>query len=166
MVEIGYVARSHGVRGELKVVTHDPASTTLAEAEEVRIGADVFAVARARKANKFWILTLEGVSDRDHADALRGKAVEVSRDLIELDEGEVLLSDLVGLRALLPDGTEWGEVVSIESGPQDRLVIHQDQIERLLPFVPELVTDIDFEAETIVVSPPEGWPEAPVRRQR
>src|SRR5690606_15980344 len=102
---------------------------------------------------------LEGIGDRDAAEALRGSTVEVDREDLELDDGEVLLADLVGCRAVLADGSDWGEVVRVVTGPQDRLVIRHGDIERELPLVDELVTAIDLEAGTIEVAPPEGLPE-------
>lgn len=162
LIEIGYVARAHGVRGELRVGTHDPESTTLAGAEAVVIAGQRYAVRSARPVPAAWLLVLEGVGDRNAAEALRGNPVMVDRGLIEVDEGEVILADLVGCRVELPDGRPWGEVVEIEVGPQDRLVVHDGAVERLIPFVPELVREVDLDADRIVVDPPEDWPETPI----
>lgn len=163
LIEIGYVARAHGVRGELRVVTHDPASETLADAGEVVIDGRRLAVASARAVPGAWLLALEGVADRNAAEALRGRPVEVDRAAVAVEEGEILLGDLVGCRVELPDGRPWGRVEGIEVGPQDRLIIHDGEVERLLPFVPELVIEVDLDAGRLVADPPEDWPESPIR---
>ena len=165
-VEIGVVARPHGVRGELRVHLHNPESTALDAAEEVWIGGRAYPVEQARPVQGAYLLVVAGVTDRDAADALRGRPVEVGRDAIDLDEGEVLLADLVGCKVELPDGRDWGVVARIDTGPhQDRLVIHHGEVERLLPVADELLVDIDVEARRIVVDPPEGLPEDPIRRR-
>ncbi len=163
-VEIGYVARSHGVRGELRVVTHDPDSTALESVNRVYLGGQPFTVASARPTRDATLLSLVEVRDRNRADALRGQVVEVDRDDLELDDEDVLLSDLVGCAVVLSSGQAWGEVVAIEMGLQDRLVIHDGDVERMLPLVDELVLDIDLESRTITVDPPEGLPEEPIPR--
>jgi len=162
-VEIGYVARSHGVRGELRVITHDPDSTALESVERVYVGGQPFTVASARPTRDATLLSLDEVRDRNRADTLRGQVVEVDRDALELDEEDVLLSDLVGCTVILAaTGQPWGRVVAVEMGLQDRLVIHDGAVERLLPLVDELVLDIDLEQGTITVDPPEGLPEEPI----
>jgi 16S rRNA processing protein RimM len=163
LIEIGYVARAHGVKGELRVVTHDPASETLAGAGEVVIGGRRLPVTTARAVPGAWLLALEGVPDRNAAEALRGRPVEVDRDAVAVGEGEVILADLVGCRVELADGRPWGQVEGIEVGPQDRLVIHDGEVERLLPFAPAVVVEVDHHAGRVVVDPPEDWPESPIR---
>ena len=160
-IEVGYVSRAHGIRGEVRVVTHDPASTILAEVDEVAIGDRVFELVSARPAKDAFIVRLAGVTDRNRAETLRGQTVTVSRDDIALDEGEFLLADLIGCEVVLLDGSGYGEVAALEHGPQDLLVIHHDAVERLVPLVPEIVVEIDLDAGRIVVDPPEGLPETP-----
>jgi 16S rRNA processing protein RimM len=162
LVEVGYVAKAHGVRGEVRVHLHNPASQTLYAAESVVVGGETRIVMSARTGSKGAVLlVLEGVTDRDVADALRGSTVSVERTQIPLEDGEVLASDLVGCTAVLEDGSVWGTVESIAPGPQTRLVVRSGDVIRQLPLVDELVRDIDLDARTIVVEPPEGLPEEP-----
>ena len=109
-----------------------------------------------------YLLALDGLTDRDVAAGLRGRHIEVERDELDLDDDEVLLSDLVGCKVELPDGAPWGEIVAVELGFQDRLVIHHDGKERLLPVVDPFVKEIDLEHARVVVDPPEGLPEDPI----
>ena len=164
-VEIGFVARAHGIRGELRVHLHNPASTALDGAEALWVGEREYAVESARPVAGACLVALAGIADRTAAEALRGRPVSVARDDIELDEGEVLLADLVGCRVELPDGSDWGTVSALEFGPQDRLVIRQGAIERLLPMVDEFLVEVDLEARRIVVDPPADLPEDKARER-
>lgn len=162
-LEIGYVARPHGVRGELRVVTYDPASETLLDVDSVRIGGVDYEVEQARPVQGAFLLRLAGVGDRNRAELLRGQRVAVDREQIPLEDGEVFLADLVGCEVVLEDGRPYGTIAAVETGPQDRLVIHDGDVERLLPLVSEFVIEVDLEAGRVVVAPPEDLPESPRR---
>ncbi len=159
-IEIGGVARAHGIKGEIVVVTHDPDSTTLGEIERVWIGGVERVIVAARDTHRGWLIVLDGVATRNDAETLRGQAVEIDRDLLELADDDVLLADLIGC-AVIRAGEPWGTVAEVQAGDmQDLLVIHAGDVERLIPLVDELVTSIDLDARVVVVDPPDGWPES------
>lgn len=162
VVDIGYVARPHGIRGELRVIPYNPESTTLTQVDIIFIGGTPYELLAARLVEGAFLVRVAGIVDRNQAEPLRGLVVAVGRELIPLDDGEVLLVDLVGCEAVLADGTPWGTITAIEPGAQDRLVIHHGQVERLLPVVPAFIESVDLDARRVIVSPPEGLPESPV----
>jgi 16S rRNA processing protein RimM len=163
-IEIGGVARAHGIRGEVVIVTHDPDSATLGNVSSIYVDGVERKIVQARDTQRGWLVALEGVITRNDAEALRGKKVEVDRDALELGDEDVLLDDLVDCEVRLPDGTPWGTIAEIMIGAhQDLLVIHDGEIERLLPLVDEFVTSIDVEAGVVTVSPPENLPESKLR---
>jgi len=162
-VEIGYVARAHGIRGEIVVGLHNPESTAVEDATELVIGGPTYAVESVRHGNHGPLVALVGVADRNAAEALKGKSIEVPRALVAADD-DVLLEDLVGFEVRLADGTAWGHVVGLELGAQHRLVIQDDEVERLLPIVDELIVEIDADDRVIIASPPEAWPATPLGR--
>jgi 16S rRNA processing protein RimM len=160
-IEIGGVARAHGIRGEVVIFTHDPDSETLGSVETIFVGGVERKIVQARDTQRGWLVALEGVTTRNDAEALRGQPVEVERDALEIGDDDVLLDDLVDCEVRLPDGTPWGTVAEIMVGAhQDLLVIHDGEVERLLPLVDEFVTNIDLEAGVVTVSPPENLPES------
>ena len=158
-VEIGRITRVHGIRGEVVIATHDPGSDLLDRTPALWIGGVAREVVRARSTPRGWLVQLAGVATRNDAEALRGQVVEVDRAALELDEDDILLDDLIGCRVQRVDGTPWGTIAAIEGGMQDRLVIHDGDLERQLPLVDEFVTDIDIEAGVVTVDPPDGLPE-------
>jgi 16S rRNA processing protein RimM len=165
LVEIGGVARAHGLRGEIVVMTHDPASQTLADIDKIFVGGVEHAIVGVRDTQRGWLVQLEGTATRDAAEALRGKPVEVPRAALELDDDDVLLGDLIGCSVVRVDGTPWGTVDDVQTGAmQDLLVIHDGDIERMLPLVDQFVRAIDVDAKLVTVDPPDGLPEARVKR--
>jgi 16S rRNA processing protein RimM len=157
-IEIGRIARAHGIRGEVVIVTHDPASDVLEDIEAVWVAGVEKRVVEARSTHRGWLVRFEGIVTRNDAEVLRGQAVEVDRDALALGDDDVLLDDLVGCQVKLVDGTPWGTISSVTGGMQDLLVIHDGELERLLPLVDEFVKAIDLDAGIVTVDPPEGLP--------
>src|SRR4051812_39248893 len=159
-LEIGGVARAHGIRGEVVVVTHDPDSDTLGNVESVYVGGTERKIVQARPTPRGWLIAFDGILTRNDAEALQGQRVEVDRDVLDLDDEDVILDDLVGCAVRLADGTPWGTIHAVDPGAyQDLLVIHTDTHERLLPLVDEFVKLIDLDEGVVVVDPPEGIPD-------
>ncbi len=158
-IEIGGIARAHGIRGEVAIVTHDPDSTILERCGTIWVDGSERTIVEARPTPKGWLVLLDGVTTRTEAERLRGQAIEVDRELLELEEGDVMLADLVGCKVQLADGRPWGEIAAVDAGFQDLLVIHDGDIERLLPLVDQFVTSIDLDAGIVIVDPPDGLPE-------
>ena len=158
-IEIGRIARAHGIRGEVAIATHDPESDVLEGLETIWVGGVERRMLAARGTHRGWLVQLEGVATRNDAETLRGQTVEVDRAALALDDDDILLDDLIGCQVKRVDGTPWGTIHSIESGMQDLLVIHDGELERLLPLVDEFVKAIDLEAGVVTVDPPDGLPE-------
>lgn len=163
-IEIGGVARAHGIRGEVVIVTHDPDSEVLGSAGEIYVGGVVRKVTGARDTHRGWLVALDGLATRTDAERLKGQPVEVDRATLDLAPDDILLGDLVGCEVRRVDGTPWGKVTAVEAGThQDLLVIADGAVERLLPLVDAFVTSIDLEAAVITVDPPDDLPESKLR---
>jgi 16S rRNA processing protein RimM len=164
-IEIGGIARAHGIRGEVVIMTHDPDSETLGTVETIWVGGTLRKIEHVRDTQRGWLVRLEGVVTRNDAEALRGQKVEVDREALALGEDDILLADLIGCAVRLPDGRPWGTIAGVEADVQSRLVIHDGEIERLLPLVDQFITDVDIEARVVTIDPPEGLPEAKIVRR-
>jgi len=158
-IEIGRIARAHGIRGEVVIVTHDPESSVLDDVETVWVAGGQKRVVEVRGTHRGWLVRFEGIATRNDAEALRGQTVEVEREALGLGDDDILLDDLVGCQVKLVDGTPWGTIHAVDGGMQDLLVIHDGELERLLPLVDEFVKAIDLPAGVVTVDPPEGLPE-------
>jgi 16S rRNA processing protein RimM len=161
-IEVGYVARAHGLRGEVRVHLHAAESTVLYDVDEVWVAGRALRVESVRPGTGAVLIALEGVHDRDAAEALRGAKVEVDRAHVPLAEGEYLLADLPGYRVVDAAGSEVGVVAEVMRGAQPILVIHGGGHERLLPAVPEFVRSVDAATRVVVVELPEDLPAEPI----
>jgi 16S rRNA processing protein RimM len=129
-VEIGSVLGAHGLRGEVRVRLFWSASELLFDRDCVLLRSDAGEEERdieeLRRTPKGLLLKLEGVDDRDQAEALRGTRLCVPREeLPALEEGEYYLCDLVGSEVVTPDGP-LGRVVEVRIHPSvDAIVVQK-----------------------------------------
>jgi 16S rRNA processing protein RimM len=172
LLELGYIARAHSLKGEVGLRTFDPGSQTLDSVERVlvrtRSGEErVLKVEGVRPTPKENLVSFEGVDSREAAEALVGSTVLVYREDLEPPaEGEYFLGDLMGLSAVDEAGNALGKVVEIwETGEVPNLVIRGGKgAELVVPFADEFVPTVELEAGRIVIRPPEyieAVPESP-----
>lgn len=162
LLQIGYIPRAHGLKGEIVLKTFDPASTVLDEVERLvlitRDGkqheVEIETVGEAPGADL--LITLKGIRHRDRADAFRGATAHVYRDDLEPPaEGEFFHGDLVGLEAFTPEGKRLGVVEEVWStGPVPNLCIRDGKEELLVPFAEEFVPKVELEAKRVTIIPP------------
>jgi 16S rRNA processing protein RimM len=162
-LELGYVARAHGLKGEVAVRTVDPESETLGLVERVlvrtRAGEErVLRIVSTRPTPKETLVVFKEVSGRDQSEALVGSTVLVFREDLEPPaEDEYFQGDLVGLTAVDEAGNVLGRVEELWStGEVPNLVIRAEGREELVvPFVDDFVPTVDIPAGRLVVRPPE-----------
>ena len=164
LVTVGRIGRPHGIRGEVtvEVRTDSPelrfAPGSVLATEPARVGP--LTVAAARWHSGRLLLSVEGVRDRTGAEALRGVVLSAEVDDSEVpdDPEEFFDHQLRGLAAYTVDGTHLGEVDDVVHLPgQDLLSVRREGgREVLVPFVAEMVPDIDVEAGRITLDLPDG----------
>jgi 16S rRNA processing protein RimM len=161
---VGRVGKAHGLRGEVTVeVRTDDPDTRLAPG--VRLDTEPaergpLTVASGRVQGGRLVLAFEGVADRPGAEALRNTMLVVDADPDEApdDPDEYFDHQLVGLSVVTVDGREVGTVAEMLHLPtQDLFAVRRaDGREVLVPFVAEIVPEVDLAARRVVIDPPPG----------
>ena len=160
MVCLGVVVGARGVGGEVRIKTFTEAPEDIASYGPLtdQSGQKVFRIEDVRVIKGQASIRLQGVEDRDAAEALKGIELYVSRtELPETDEDEYYHSDLIGLAVLGQDEEEIGVVKALyDFGAGDVIEIERPEAsDVLLPFNAEMVTDVDIKAGKVVVDIPE-----------
>jgi 16S rRNA processing protein RimM len=112
-----------------------------------------------RMHKDYGLLKLADVPDRSQAEFLRGLFVMIALDqAIPLEDDEVYLFQLIGMRVQTEDNTLLGEITDvIETGANDVYIIHSpDYGEVLIPITEETLLDTDPEAGMVTVRLPDG----------
>ncbi|RIK14554.1 MAG: ribosome maturation factor RimM, partial [Acidobacteria bacterium] len=117
-------------------------------------------VLRSVRVHKgIYLLGFEGHADRNAAEALRGTRLLVTdADDAGEEDDAWREEDLLGLQVVLPDGTPVGEVSALHVREvQDLLEVRlPDGREVLVPFVEEIVPEVDEGSGRVVIDPPAG----------
>ncbi|MBQ4609589.1 MAG: 16S rRNA processing protein RimM [Clostridia bacterium] len=157
-LQIGEIVKPQGIRGEVKLKAMTSDLTRFARLESVfLLKKGVYEEVRVEKGRTydgFAFLKLQGVSDRNAAELLRGVQVFVDREhAIDLDEDENFVCDLVGLTAVDTQGNEIGELTDVLTPNSicDVYVFDTPRGEMMIPALRRVVKEVDLDAGTIVL---------------
>jgi 16S rRNA processing protein RimM len=166
---VGHLNKAHGTKGELFVwpLTDHPEGS-FAPGVILYLGDDTgnapdptlpsVRIETSRPFRRGYLIRLEGVGTRDEAEALRDKYVLRPREeLAEVEEGEFLYHQLLGMKVVTVQGEEVGDIVEVyELRPADLLEVEGPSKTHFIPFLSSLVRNVDPETSTMVIDPPEG----------
>ncbi len=166
-IVVGRIGRPHGVRGEVSVEprTDEPdrrfADGAVLKTENKRPenvgrapGPSTLTVAGSRWHSGRLLVRFAEISDRNAAEEARGTLLTIDLDPDERpeDPDEYYDHQLVGLSVVTTDGRAVGTLKEILHGTaQDLLVIAGDGPDVLVPFVSQLVPEVDVPGGRIVV---------------
>lgn len=162
MVIMGRVVAPYGILGWLKIQPDTETLDSLFDYPDWWLGRgsqwQQYEVETAKIHGNTLLVKLQGVSDRDAANAFKGKQVSVPREqLPEPEENEYYWSDLIGLEVTNKQQQVLGVVTELfETGANDVLVVKEklegkDQRERLIPFIADVVLEVDTAGKTMLV---------------
>jgi len=162
-VALGRILRARGVKGELLIfpLTDDLARFTCVEKVFISDSKGkevVYKIARSRIFRGKILLQLEGISDRNKAEALKGKYLEISkRDVPALPQGRYYLFDLTGCEVENLEGKNIGEIKEVLLFPaNDILVVRKGKKEFYIPLIKDVVKKIDLKTKIVSIEPLEG----------
>ncbi|MCM2576629.1 ribosome maturation factor RimM [Streptomyces meridianus] len=161
---VARIGRAHGLRGEVtvEVRTDEPELRLAPGAVLLTDPASVgpLTIESGRVHSGRLLLRFEGVPDRTAVEALRNTLLiaEVDPEEQPEDPEEYYDHQLTDLDVVTLDGRHVGRVSEITHLPyQDLLVVERpDGSEVLVPFVSEIVPEIDLKAQRAVIDPPPG----------
>ncbi len=168
LIPVGRIAGPYGIKGWVRVTSFtDPQQNVFAYAPWVLRDAQgkrptrTVGVLDNKSHGKGWVAKLDGVPDRNAAEALKGLEIAVARGCLpEPDEGHYYWTDLEGLQVCNRDGEKLGRVDRmLETGSADVMVIEGDGAvgRRLVPFIMhQTVIAVDLDAGSIKID----WEEA------
>ncbi|MFF3321020.1 ribosome maturation factor RimM [Streptomyces sp. NPDC002889] len=161
---VARIGRAHGIKGEVTVeVRTDEPELRLGPGAVLATdpaGAGPLTIETGRVHSGRLLLRFEGVRDRNAAETLRNTLLiaEVDPEEHPEDPDEYYDHQLTDLDVVLADGTEVGRITEISHLPsQDLFIVERpDGSEVMIPFVEEIVTEIDLAEQKAVIDPPPG----------
>ncbi|TCJ16315.1 ribosome maturation factor RimM [Parasulfuritortus cantonensis] len=160
---MGRIAAPYAVRGWVKVQPFTEYLDNLLDYPVWHLGKAgrwrEYKVLEAKVHSQFLLAQLDGVADRDAAEALQGQEVAVARAELPAPEAdEYYWDDLVGLEVVNLAGEALGRVAEmLETGAHDIMRVTAGDTERLIPFTAPIVATVDIAAGRIVVDWGTDW---------
>lgn len=151
-VVVGVIGRAHGIHGDVAIdVRTDEPERRFASGQILRDESSGrrFTVSSARDHSGRLLVTFDGLTDRTAVEAVRGVRLVVSVDAHETPEEpeEYYDRQLIGLAVHDAADRAVGTVTAVvHLAGQDLLEVATAAGPRLIPFVTELVPDVDLAA--------------------
>ncbi|MBD2664975.1 ribosome maturation factor RimM [Richelia sinica] len=173
-LEIGKIVAPQGLTGEVRVYPNsdfperfeEPGKRWLLRPGEKEPQPIELLTGRYLEGKNLYVIKLQGISDRNSAEALRDSRLFVPvSDRPELEEGEYHVLDLIGLQVFMQEsGDLVGTVVDVLAAGNDLLEVKldsswtKDNKEKtvLIPFVMPIVPVVDLEQQRMEITPPSG----------
>jgi 16S rRNA processing protein RimM len=163
LIAVGEIVGAHALRGLLRVRAYQPPAPSLAAGQQVvlagpggeRRGRVTSAAPHGRG---IVLLGLEGIVDRNAAEALAGTRVLVpAEDLAPPGNDEFYYHEVEGFRVDTTDGRTLGTLVeTFSTGLHDVWTVRDGTREYLIPVVADVVRTIDRTEGRVVIHPMPG----------
>lgn len=160
MIYVMQIVNTHGVRGEVKALHFTDGEMFFKKVKTVyKEDGTPVKINSWRFQKGAVLLNLESVDTMELAEKLKfTKLYAKKEDLPKLPKGEYYFFELIGLKVMLPDGEELGEVTDvIENNASNLLEIKKTDGEKVLvPNIPVFVSKVDTDDGKIIITPIEG----------
>jgi 16S rRNA processing protein RimM len=159
LVQVGFVTGAYGVAGAFRVRPFSDDAAALLKVKTWWLDKPAMREVKVRGAKLHGgdvVTQLDGLADRDVAEALKGASVFIAKSLFPaLPENEYYWADLIGLDVVNLQGEALGKVADMmHNGAQSILRVapgEEGAQERLIPFVDHFVKTVDQGTRTITV---------------
>ncbi|MCY4218724.1 MAG: ribosome maturation factor RimM [Gammaproteobacteria bacterium] len=156
-IVIGRIVSYHGLKGWVKVKSFTRPPEQITEYQDILVGKQdrltQFRIEDYNTQNRNLLLRLGGCQSREQAESVIGADIAIEyNQLTKLSAGKFYWIDLIGLSLVNVQGKEIGTVYNImETGANDVIVAQYEQIEILIPWIPDVIRRVNLEERMIVV---------------
>ena len=147
-IEAGEIVTTHGVRGEVKVLSWLDSPEMLCEFDRCRISGREYIMDSVRVQKTCNLVKLRGVDTMEDAQKLRGKTMELYRE--DISDELIFASELVDVE-VYADGARIGKIKEVLDYPGNSVYIVQGEREYLIPAVKEFILSTDLERNQMQV---------------
>lgn len=152
-ITIAIILKPQGIRGEVKVKAMTDSAEDLTGFKNVLIDGVDYSVLSVRAQGEFAYLALKGIADRNSAELLRGKEIEVDRDdMPELPDGRYYIADLTGCTVVNERGDTLGTVTEVSPARTDIFTLEKDGKKITFAAADGVITEVDTFKKIITVN--------------
>ncbi|SNX28168.1 16S rRNA processing protein RimM [Polynucleobacter meluiroseus] len=179
LIELGVVQDAQGLQGQIKVRPHASDPVALLSCKEIWLsliprrsaGVDpslepaslrLYRVKQSKFHSGTVLIALDGIADRDQAEALKGARLLVGRELFpKVESDSYYWVDLIGCQVNNLQGESLGDVIEMtDNGAHGVIAIgdaESQAVKYLVPFVKEIVHQVDLPNKLITLDWQADW---------
>ena len=147
-IEAGEIVTTHGVRGEVKVLSWLDSPEMLCKFDRCRISGREYVMDTVRVQKTCNLVKLRGVDTMEDALKLRGKTMELYRE--DISDELIFAAELVDVE-VFADGASIGRIKEVLDYPGNSVYVVQGEREYLIPAVKEFILSTDLEKNQMQV---------------
>lgn len=147
-IEAGEIVTTHGVRGEVKVLSWLDSPEMLCEFDRCRISGREYVMDSVRVQKTCNLVKLRGIDTMEDAQKLRGKTMELYRE--DISDELIFAAELVDVE-VYADGAYIGKIKEVLDYPGNSVYVVQGEREYLIPAVKEFILSTDLERNQMQV---------------
>jgi 16S rRNA processing protein RimM len=163
---VGKIVNTHGIRGEVRVIS----KTDFAD-ERYRVGNTLYIfmdhasepievkVKSHRVHKSFDLLSFEGYDNINLVEKFKGAIIKVPESQLgKLEEGEYYFHEIIGCTVVTEQGETIGTVKEILTPGANDVWVVKDKggKEILIPYIADVVKNVDVKEKLITIHPMEG----------
>ena len=149
---IGYISKAQGVKGEVKISPLTDDANRFKKLKSVYIDGKLYAVKSVRILPNGIFMLFEGIVDRNSAELLRDKEIEIERkDAAPLPKDRYYIVDVVGCEVYV--GYERvGKLKDVlQYGSADVYVISTQKGNAMIPAIERIIKQVDVENKEVLL---------------
>ena len=162
-LEVGQIVNTFGIKGFVKIYPYVDDISRFDDLKYVYVKNKKFEnelqIKEVKYQKNMVLIKFKGIETVEQAEKLKNSIVEIDRkDAIPLEEGQYFIADLLGLDVFLDTGEKLGILEDIyNTGSSDIYVVKNELGKQfLLPYIDEVIKEINLEKERITVHIIEG----------
>tara|TARA_A100000164_G_scaffold373250_1_gene404011 strand:- start:629 stop:1168 length:540 start_codon:yes stop_codon:yes gene_type:complete len=166
---VGLITSPHGINGRIKVKSLSdfterftkPGKRWVQKNKEIPLELELTSGFKQPGKESF-IISFKGINERNQVEKLKGYKVLVHiNDIPKLGSEEFHLTELLNLKVKILENNQLqiiGKVVNLQNEKNCLLVIKlsKNNKEILVPFVKEIIPEVDIKNKFLIINPPSG----------
>lgn len=158
-IKIGQIVNAAALKGEVKVYNYSDYKERFEELNYVYVEEEKTKIEKVRYMKEMVILKLQGVGDRNAAEAMKGKDLYIDESqLRDLPEDTYYIKDMIGIEVRNENDEIIGRLKNVlQNTAQDLYEVElENKKTTLIPAVEEFVLDINIKENFMKVKLIEG----------
>ncbi|BAM47654.1 ribosome maturation factor RimM [Amphibacillus xylanus] len=162
---VGKIVNTHGIKGEVKVVRITDFDQRFQPGNQLYLFLPnqttpiKLMIERHRKHKQFDMLTFKGYYSINDVEHFKQGMLKISEaDLHPLEEGSYYYHEIIGCEVVTTSGEKLGPVAEVLApGANDVWVVkRKNQKDLLIPYIDDIVKEVNIEQKQITIEPMEG----------